>query len=256
MGEKPARGDPHLRGRRGRETRAERAILIPYSAFRIPDSTTMSNPVSIPRNLLFRCKFGCPRLKAEPKGFAQFDPAGEVPLLGLFEGQHPYARLRCGWMDEAFFLGLSVRGKTQSLWVKPSQPLESDGMQFWIDTRDTHNVHRATRYCHWFVACPSPVGGRESASCGMLRINRAKEDAPTINRGKVVSSGSLVAGGYDLMLKIPASLLNGWSPQEQRLIGFSAAVIDRELGWNTLGVGSDLPLAEDPSLWSTLELLG
>jgi hypothetical protein len=40
------------------------------------------------------------------------------------------------------------------------------------------------------------------------------------------------------------------------LIGFSAAVIDRELGWNTLGVGPDLPLAEDPSLWSTLELLG
>lgn len=216
----------------------------------------MSTPVSIPRNLLFRCKFPCPQLKKEPKGFEQFDSRGELPLLGIFEGQLAYARVRVGWMDEAFLLAAAVRGKSQSLWVRSNQPLESDGLQFWIDTRDTHNVHRATRYCHWFVASPNPAGGRESASCGMLRINRAKEDAPTINRGKVTATAQLVTGGYDLQLRLPSSLLNGWSPQDQRLIGFSVAVIDRELGWNTLGVAADLPLAEDPSLWSTLELVG
>ncbi len=215
----------------------------------------MSTPVSIPRNLLFRCKFPCPRLEAAPAGFEQLSPAGELPLLGLFEGQQPYARLRSGWMDDSLWVAVSIRGKTQSLWVRANQPLESDGLQLWIDTRDTHNVHRATRYCHWFIASPNPLGGKDSASWGMLRINRAKEDSPTINRGKVVAVGKLAKDGYDLMLKIPGSLLNGWSPQEQRLLGFSAAVTDRELGWNTLGVGPDLPLAEDPSLWSTLELL-
>lgn len=216
----------------------------------------MSTPISIPRNLLFRCKFSCPRLGKEPKGFEQLDPSGELPMLGLFEGQLPYARVRCGWMDDAFFLGAAVREKTQSLWVRANQPLESDGLQFWLDTRDTHNVHRATRYCHWFVASPNPAGGCDSATCGMLRINRAKEDAPTINRGKVVATAKVVTGGYDLLLKVPSSLLNGWSPADQRLLGFSVAVVDRELGWNTLGVGTDLPLAEDPSLWSTLELVG
>jgi hypothetical protein len=48
MGEKPGRGNPHSRVRRGRETRAERghsAFRIPHSAFRIPHSAFRTPPI-------------------------------------------------------------------------------------------------------------------------------------------------------------------------------------------------------------------
>jgi hypothetical protein len=31
--------------------------------------------------------------------------------------------------------------------------------------------------------------------------------------------------------------------------------MDRELGWQTFTVGRELPFAEDPSLWGTLDLV-
>jgi hypothetical protein len=32
-------------------------------------------------------------------------------------------------------------------------------------------------------------------------------------------------------------------------------VVDRELGWQTLTMGSEFPIDEDPSLWGSLELV-
>jgi len=32
-------------------------------------------------------------------------------------------------------------------------------------------------------------------------------------------------------------------------------VNDRELGWQTLAMGPELPIMEDPSLWQTLHLV-
>ena len=54
---------------------------------------------------------------------------------------------------------------------------------------------------------------------------------------------------------IPAAALTGFSPADQPAIGFSYAVIDRELGWQTFSVGPELPFVDDPSLWGTLEFL-
>ena len=53
---------------------------------------------------------------------------------------------------------------------------------------------------------------------------------------------------------IASAALTGFSPADQPAIGFSYAVIDRELGWQTFSVGPELPFAEDPSLWGTLNL--
>ena len=52
-----------------------------------------------------------------------------------------------------------------------------------------------------------------------------------------------------------AEALTGFDPQEHPRLGFTYAVVDRELGEQTLGVGSPMPYQEDPSLWATLELV-
>ena len=61
--------------------------------------------------------------------------------------------------------------------------------------------------------------------------------------------------GYLVEGFIPAAALTGYSPTDQPAIGFSYAVIDRELGWQTFSVGPELPFLDDPSLWGTLDLV-
>ena len=60
--------------------------------------------------------------------------------------------------------------------------------------------------------------------------------------------------GYMLEALIPAEALTGFDPAEHPRLGFTYAVLDRELGEQTFGVGSPMPYQEDPSLWATLEL--
>jgi hypothetical protein len=64
-----------------------------------------------------------------------------------------------------------------------------------------------------------------------------------------------VSGGYILEGFLPAAVLNGFDPEQNPRLGVFYAVQDRELGEQTLGAGSEFPFAEDPSLWSVLELV-
>ena len=57
-----------------------------------------------------------------------------------------------------------------------------------------------------------------------------------------------------LIRRTPRSL-NGFEPADHQAIGFTYAVLDRELGWQTFTVGSEFRFQEDPSLWGTLELV-
>ena len=42
--------------------------------------------------------------------------------------------------------------------------------------------------------------------------------------------------------------------QETDRLGFSYLIADRELGSQSLAIGPEFPVLEDPSLWGTLEL--
>jgi hypothetical protein len=61
--------------------------------------------------------------------------------------------------------------------------------------------------------------------------------------------------GYLLRAHIPARAITGFDPSEQPRLGFTYAVTDRELGWQTFTVGSEFPFPSDPTLWGSLELL-
>ncbi len=51
------------------------------------------------------------------------------------------------------------------------------------------------------------------------------------------------------------AVLHGFDPEQNPRLGFCYAVRDAELGEQVLSVGADFPYAEDPSLWSVLELV-
>ena len=151
---------------------------------------------------------------------------------------------------------VSVGGKKQPVWCRASRPEDSDGLQVWIDTRNVHNVHRGSRFCHRFIFLPSGGGRKLDEAFGQsLPINRAREPARPVAAGLLQAHSQIRPGGIRLECLVPAEAMMGYEPAEHPRLGFTYAVIDRELGEQTFSVGRPMPYDEDPSLWATLELV-
>jgi hypothetical protein len=86
-------------------------------------------------------------------------------------------------------------------------------------------------------------------------INRARETPHPARPDALEVRSAGQRDGYVLAAFISAEALTGYDPQEHPRLGFTYAVIDRELGEQTFTVGSPMPYQEDPSLWGTLELV-
>jgi len=210
----------------------------------------------VPKNLSFRYRIPCRQVKGVASVKTKLDDSYQLPNFSEMEGSKTFADIRMGWGGEGLVVTVEVKGKSKSLWCRESAILESDGLQVWVDTRATHNVHRATRFCHWFIAMPNGGGPRKDKPIGnMLKINRSREDSPTLNRQKVTVESKVSKAGYKRTLFIPSKALAGWDASEHRHLGFNLAVIDSEFGWQTLAIGPELPISEDPSLWQTIELV-
>lgn len=188
-------------------------------------------------------------------GGIKLDEAHRLPCFAELAGKKPFADIRLGWNELGISFNAAIGGKQQPPWCRDSRIDDSDGLQIFIDTRNTQNIHRAGRFCHRFAFLPIGAGRKlDEPVAVLLAINRAKESPREIESGSLKVRCQRLAGGYTLEGFIPAAALTGYSPTDQPAIGFSYAVIDRELGWQTFTVGPELPFLEDPSLWGTLEL--
>jgi hypothetical protein len=165
-----------------------------------------------------------------------------------------FADVRLAWNERGLGVQVTVRGKDHEPEADVSRPRVSDGLTLWIDTRDARASHRASRYCHQFHFLPVGGGDGDEPAVVQSKINRATEDAPH-NAEAVLLNRGRVAGGYRLEAFLPATVLNGFDPEQHPRLGIFYAVRDRELGEQTLSVGSDFPIADDPSLWEVLELV-
>jgi len=166
------------------------------------------------------------------------------------------ADVRAAWSEAGLAFTVLVQGKKQSPWCRTGRPEDSDGFQVWIDTRDVHNVHRASRFCHRFSFMPSGGGNRlDQPVAQWLPINRARGQPQAIEPGGLKVHSRERTDGYVLDAFIAADALTGFDPAEHPRLGFTYAVLDRELGEQTFSVGSPMPYQEDPSLWATLELV-
>jgi hypothetical protein len=179
-----------------------------------------------------------------------------LPCFAELHGARPFAEVRLAWSEAGIALNVTVRGKEQPPWCRDSRIEDSDGVQLWIDTRNTQNIHRAGRFCHRFAFLPIGAGRKlDEPAAVLLAINRAKESPREIDPRTLKVRADRLSDGYKLEGFVPAAALTGYSPAEQPAIGFSYAVIDRELGWQTFSVGPELPFVDDPSLWGTLDLV-
>ncbi len=214
----------------------------------------MSEPLVPPR---FVFHFSLPCRHRDPlwtdKGL---EPKYRLASFAELDAAAAPAEFRAAWSQAGLAFTVLVTGTRQPPWCRASRPDESDGVQLWIDTRDVHNVHRASRFCHRFLFMPSGAGNRlDQPAAQWLPINRAREQPRAIAPGQLQVRSQRRSDGYALEILVPAAALTGFDPAEHPRLGFNYALIDRELGPQTLSVGSPLPFEEDPSLWPTLELI-
>lgn len=179
-----------------------------------------------------------------------------LPALGELEGQASFADVRAAWSEAGVAFSVRVEGKKQPSWCRETRLEDSDALQVWIDTRDTHNIHRATRFCHRFVFLPGGAGRNyQQPIADQLLVDRARENANPVRPGQLQIASEKRVDGYVLSAFIPAAALTGFNPADHPRLGFTYFVFDRELGRQYFSVGDEFPFAADPSLWGTLELV-
>jgi hypothetical protein len=186
---------------------------------------------------------------------ANLDEGYRLISFAELDGKVTWADIRAAWSETGLAFSIAVRGKKQPPWCRYNRPEESDGVQIWIDTRDVHNVHRATRFCHRFLFMPEGQGSRHRDPVAQwLPINRARQHPRAIQAGDVKVRSQRQPDGYLMEAFLAADALTGFEPHEHPRLGFNYSVFDRELGELTYSAGSPLPYQDDPSLWATLEL--
>ncbi len=214
----------------------------------------------IPNRFLFRVCYPCRYVEDVPR-------EGSDELLDLpegcridgfadMDGRRSFAEVRIAWNEGGLALQVEVRGKEQVPRGEIARPRDSDGITVWVDTRDARASHRASRYCHQFHFLAAGGGPeKDEPFFAQSKINRAQNDAPSVSASDVMFHCTPRTGGYRLAVFLSAAALHGFDPEQNPRLGLHFAVHDRELGEQSLSVGSDFPCSEDPSLWSVLELV-
>ncbi|TWU30068.1 hypothetical protein [Bythopirellula polymerisocia] len=179
-----------------------------------------------------------------------------LPVLAQLDGQRQLAEMRMAWSSQGLAWWVRVEGKSQLPWCRDSRLEDSDGLQVWVDTRATMNVHRASRFCHRYVFLPR--GGGHSAEepvADQLLINRARENARPIRPRELQVKAKVTKTGYEMSAFAPLVALYGFDPVGSPRLGFTYALLDREQGLQTFAAGTEFPYEEDPSCWAEVLLV-
>lgn len=216
----------------------------------------MTTPL-IPPSFLFRIAVPCYRYSG--RWTKNGNRLTERHVITSFDAElnlgPRYAEFRLGWNEDGLYVHLRTTGKKQSPWCRDSRLDDSDGLALMLDTRNTQSIHRASQFCHRFVFLPQGSGrllGDPTAR--LAEIHRAKEHPKPIAPDRLQILSEKRIDGYILQAFIPADTITGFDPDEHPRLGFSYAVTDRELGWQSFSLDPSFPFTSDPSLWGTLVL--
>ena len=222
-------------------------------------------PDVVPHPFLFRFSFRvkrCDELPKRGKRLLDLSTDFALPDLSELRGVRAFGEVRMAWNDEGLGINVQVGGKKHPPVAEERTPTMPDGVQLWIDTRNTQSIHRASRYCHHF--CFAPTGGSrdgEQPFGVQLPIAQAREVTPLAAKGSLLVNAEILSDGYRLEAWLRREQLQGFDPAADReagsptKLGFYYEIRDSELGNQPLTVDASFPFAHDPSLWSTLELI-
>jgi hypothetical protein len=221
----------------------------------------------LPQAFWFRLAVPCRRIDGLPQRVAggrsrerwlDLPASCRLPTTAPLDGIAAWADVRVAWNPSglAIVVEANASAATRS---QRDRPDGMDGVQLWIDTRDTRDVSRATRFCHRFSARLGGLaaGPRSPLSLELTQrpIARAIADAPIGRPDHLEGRAERLKSGWRVELFLHAEGLHGFDPETNRRLGFAYQVSEVDREDQFLGVGRDFPIGENPSLWSTLELL-
>jgi hypothetical protein len=218
--------------------------------------SSMTAPL-LPQAFWFRLAIPCRRIDGlpRPRGrLLDLPEACALPGTAALEGKVPWAEVRVAWNPGG--LAVAVEAKRRAGAIGPD-PEASEGVEVWVDTRDTRTIHRASRFCHRFAAVLAARGrgaGPLEVTVSRRPIARALAEPPAGRAGAIAARAEPLRGAWRLELFLPAEALHGFDPETNRRLGFGYRVSGPDGEDQFLGVGREFPVGEDPSLWSTLEL--
>lgn len=212
------------------------------------------NP-EVPKRSFFNFAWQCPYRGVPPVidgDLQDWDRRFRMPDLMELEVREAFADVYAAWSERGLYLAVHVR-KAAGANVDRRRPLQGDGLQVWVDTRDVRSAHRASRYCHHFYFLPGT--GRAKPRGGQTRIRRARAHSQLCDSSELPVACDASGTGYRLEVHLPSKTLTGFDPDENRLFGFTYLLQDRKQGRQWWTADEPLPVSYDPSLWGTIELV-
>ncbi|MGL6076359.1 MAG: hypothetical protein ACRC8S_19575 [Fimbriiglobus sp.] len=214
----------------------------------------------VPSRFLVRMVHPCwyvPKIPkdADEESLFELPDTCRMQNFAVLEERKNFADVRLAWNNFGLALQVTVTGKSETPVGDADKPRSSDGLTFWVDTRDSRTSHRANRFCHQFYFLPAGGGqDKTEAAWGQMKINRALQDAPLASPTDIPFRHHRRKGGYRLEAFFPANVLSGWDAEQHPRLGVYYHLRDNELGDQFLSVNQDFPFTDDPSLWEMLEL--
>ncbi|MFM7059518.1 MAG: hypothetical protein ACKO2P_21605 [Planctomycetota bacterium] len=213
---------------------------------------------AIPPSFLFHFQLPLPRGDELPRSRGRLlglQNAPELFVPARLNDEATPVRIRGAWNPRGLGLLLQIRGRRNSPAGRWKDPANSDWIHILVDTRHTAGVQRATEFCTSVAVMPVDDDADGDASVRFTDISRQR----TLATGQGAESSKVdvqqVAGGYDLEIWLPGSLLPGYAQvAETGILGFYCVIHDTELGDLPLSVGDDFPVAINPSTWLVLAL--
>lgn len=218
----------------------------------------MSN-VLLPQAFWFRMAIACQRIDGLPhrqsKLLLDLPEHCRVLQTSRLDGREPWADVRAAWNPSGLALSVEAEGTLSGL-MQGDRPECAYGIQVMLDTRDTRDLSRATRFCHRFDAKLSQGSkkGELVATVEQRPIVRAIADAPLAKSENMLAKANRTKISWQVEFFIEAAALNGFEPETNRRLGFCYRIFDPDRTDEILGASREFPVSENPSLWSTLEL--
>lgn len=191
-----------------------------------------------------------PRIKDSPYSFPDHKKYS-LPDASSLCVEDRFALVFIGWCDEG--LGFDVRVLRPFQHASYPDIERGDSIELFIDTRDLKSAGFNTRFCHHFFFLPESVSGYIS---GEITRFRTEDTHPLCESKFLYSTTEMGSKQYAMKIFIPSKCLHGYDPRQFDRLGFTYRINRCGGKPQHFSVTKDYSIDQQPSLWSSLRLIG